>query len=152
MQPYKFIPPAETKTWEVPDPDEELTKKRTVLVLEDETEFSSLLKDYLISFNYSVTIVSDGAQGLRKVIEADFDVILCDLMMPNVPGDMFFIGVERVKPHLAKRFIFITGHKGNPRIMDFLKRTKGITLFKPFEMHLLMDALRVVEKNATKSP
>jgi DNA-binding response OmpR family regulator len=150
MQPYKFIPPAETKTWEVPDPDDQIAKQKTILLLEDEVDFSALLKDYLESFNYSVTVVTDGAQGMRKVMDQDFDFILCDLLMPNVPGDMFFVGVERVKPHLSKRFIFITGHKGNPRVMDFLKRNKGIALFKPFEMHLLLDALKVVEKNTAK--
>jgi response regulator RpfG family c-di-GMP phosphodiesterase len=71
-------------------------------------------------------------------------------MMPNLPGDMFYIGVERVKPKLARRFIFITGHQNNPKVSQFVKKVRALTLFKPFEMHLLLETIQVALKNAEK--
>jgi DNA-binding response OmpR family regulator len=150
MNRLKFVPPAQQKTYDMAE--ETLEMSKAILLLEDETEFAQLVKEYLESYNYSVTIAPDGVQGMKRVMEKDFDVIICDLMMPNLPGDMFYIGVERVKPQLAKRFIFITGHRSNPKISEFLKKTRALTLYKPFEMHLLIETILVAIKNAQKIP
>src|SRR5690606_1625273 len=130
------------------DDDEDLASARAILLLEDELEFGQILKEFLEGDGFSVTVVGDGVQGMKKVMERDFDVILCDLLMPHLPGDMFYLGVERVKPHLASRFIFITGHQNNPKVAEFLRKTRALTLFKPFPMHLLMETVNAsLKKN-----
>jgi DNA-binding response OmpR family regulator len=116
---------------------------QSVLLLEDEVEYGEMLKEHLESNGYSVTIARDGVQGMKKIIERDFDAVVCDLLMPNLPGDMFYAGVERVKPKLCDRFIFITGHQDNPRVLDFLRRVRSLTLFKPFGINILVEALKV---------
>jgi DNA-binding response OmpR family regulator len=141
----KFIPPIGEKTYEINE--EALGLPRTVLLLEDEVEYAQLLKEYLEIHNFSVTVAPDGVQGMRRIMERDYDLIICDLLMPNLPGDMFYLGVERVKPHLSRRFVFITGHQNNAKILEFTKKVRALTLFKPFEMHLLLETLRVALKN-----
>ena len=64
----------------------------------------------LESRNFIVTTVNDGVHALREVMAFDFDVIICDLLMPNMPGDMFYLAVQKTKPELCKRFLFVTGH------------------------------------------
>jgi DNA-binding NarL/FixJ family response regulator len=76
----------------------------------------------------------------------DFDVIVCDLMMPHMPGDMFYLAVQKTKPHLCKRFIFITGHNNNPRVVDFLKRVDGLAVFKPVPSEELVRMISLVLK------
>jgi FixJ family two-component response regulator len=49
-----------------------------------------------------------------------------------------------MRPHLCRRFIFITGHRGNPKINDFIKQVHGTILAKPFRMESLIDAVGVV--------
>lgn len=144
----KFIAPAQQRTYEVSEEDG--LGSKSVLLVEDEAEFAQMLKEYLESYNYTVTIASDGVQGMKRVMEKDFDAIVCDLLMPNLPGDMFYIGVERVKPKLAKKFVFITGHANNPKISDFLKKTRALTLFKPFDMHVLIETILVAMRNSEK--
>lgn len=139
MDRLKFVPPQKQKVYVLSD--DELPSARTILLLEDEAEFGQTLKEFLDLNGFSVTVVRDGVQGMRKIMEKDFDVILCDLLMPHLPGDMFYLGVERVKPHLAGRFIFITGHQNNPKVAEFLRKTKALTLFKPFPMHQLIEAI-----------
>lgn len=146
MDRQRFIPPLDQKVYEVNDGA--IDASRTVLLLEDEAEFSQMLKEYLEGFNYAVTVVRDGVQGLKRIMEKDYDVIVCDLLMPNLPGDMFYIGVERVKPHLANRFIFITGHQNNPKIAEFVRKTKALTLFKPFQLHVLLETIGVSLKKS----
>lgn len=148
MNRLKFIPPEGETTYELPD--EGIGLPKTILLLEDEVEYSQMLKAFLESYNYSVTVAPDGVQGMKRIMEKDYDIVLCDLLMPNLPGDMFYLGVERVKPHMARRFIFITGHQNNPKVLEFTKKIKALTLFKPFEMHLLLEAILVALKNAKK--
>jgi hypothetical protein len=59
---------------------------------------------------------------------------------------MFYRAVERTKPQLCKRFIFITGFKGNRDIEEFMRKINGIMLWKPFQTHELMDAIQVILK------
>jgi DNA-binding NtrC family response regulator len=150
MDRKKFIPSFETKTYEIEGEEADLLATRSILLVEDETAYAEILKEYLETFNYVVTIASDGVQGLKKVMEKDFDLVICDLLMPNLPGDMFYVAVERVKPKLARRFIFITGHQSNPKIADFVKKTKSLTLFKPFDMHVLLETILAAFKPPAK--
>ena len=144
MNRAKFKPLQAQKVYEIDDDLAELTP--SILLVEDEAEFAEMLKLYLESFNYVVTIAPDGVQGMKRVLEKDFDVVICDLLMPNLPGDMFYIGVQRLKPKLARRFIFITGHQSEPKIADFIKRTRALTLFKPFDMNLLVETIKTALK------
>jgi CheY-like chemotaxis protein len=118
------------------------SKSRRILMLEDEVQFASLLKELLTEADFEVVIANDGVQGLKKVMAADFDVILCDMMMPSLAGDMFYMAVERTKPHLCKRFIFMTGHRRNPRVESFIRDIRGRLLWKPFPFEELMEAIR----------
>ena len=152
MDRFRFVPPPTQKVYDVTvDPEEDQLCK-TILLVEDDAQFSQILKEYLESFDYSVTVACDGVQGMKRIMEKDFDLIICDLLMPNLPGDMFYIGVERMKPQLAKRFIFITGHQNNPKISEFVKKVRALTLFKPFEMHVLIETIGAALKNAQKRP
>ena len=107
---------------------------------------ADLLKDHLGSQGYLVTYVTSGVEGLKLVMMGEFDIILCDMMMPNLSGDMFYLAVERTKPHLCKRFIFMTGHKGDPKIDAFIRKVRGLMLWKPFELHDLQAAITAILK------
>src|SRR3954468_2426987 len=97
-----FIRPLVEKIHEVPD-DEIPQSRRTLLLVEDDVDFAAHLKLFLETSNFTVTLAKDGVEGLKKVMAADFDVIVCDMLMPNLPGNMFYMAVERTKPALTKR-------------------------------------------------
>jgi DNA-binding NtrC family response regulator len=122
-----------------------MIETKRVLLLEDDEMFKGVVKEFLESNFYDVTAVSNGAEGVRAVLKDEFDVIICDMMMPKLPGDMFYTAVERMRPHLCKRFIFITGHRGNPKINDFIKQVKGTMLAKPFHMDDLLETVAFVQ-------
>lgn len=121
---------------------------RSVLLLDNDRELALTLRELLEARNFVVTTVENGVDGLREVINLDFDVIICDLMMPQMPGDMFYLAVQRAKPHLCKRFIFITGFSGNPRVERFLSRAEGISLNKPIGIEDLVQAISYVIKQS----
>jgi DNA-binding NtrC family response regulator len=122
----------------------EIAKPKEILILEDDATFAGQLKETLETEGYSVAIVSNGTEGLKKILATDFSAILCDMVMPNFPGDMFYVAVERVRPHLCKRFIFMTGHQGDRKIEQFIHQIRGLMLWKPFEMKVLSETIHVV--------
>jgi CheY-like chemotaxis protein len=121
-----------------PDPQEH----KAVLLLEDETALAASLKELLESSGYVVTVVSNGAEGLQQLLAGDFDAIVCDMVMPNFPGDMFYLAVQRSRPHLCSRFVFTSGHRADPKIDLFIRSVRGLVLWKPFEPHELLEALK----------
>jgi DNA-binding response OmpR family regulator len=123
----------------------------TILLLDDDVDLADTLKSLLQSRNFLVTTARNGVEGLREVMTMDFDVILCDMLMPTMPGDMFYLAVQKVKPHLCSRFLFITGHGDDPRTNDFLKNADGLVVFKPVPTDELVQMISLVlQRNARK--
>ena len=118
--------------------------KKSILMLEDEVALSAELAPYFEHHSFKLVAVTNGVDGLKQVIANDFSVIICDMMMPNLPGDMFYRAVERTKPNHCQRFIFITGYRGNQDIEDFIRKVNGVVLWKPFQTQQLMDTIETV--------
>jgi DNA-binding response OmpR family regulator len=122
---------------------------KSILLLDDDIELADTLKRLLEARNFVVTAVKNGVEGLREVMAFDFDVIICDLMMPAMPGDMFYLAVKKAKPHLAERFIFVTGHSDRPEVSEFLENNRGLALFKPVnEADLIRTVSLVLQSTA----
>ena len=126
---------------------------KSLLMLEDDLAFADMLRVFLESNSFKVTLATDGVAGLHRVLTADFDIILCDLVMPNVPGDMFYVAVERTKKHLCKRFVFMTGYKTDPKWNGFLSKVGGPVMAKPFALADLLSTIQtVLTENALGGP
>jgi len=152
MTPRKNQAYQEEKTYELAD-DPDPQERKGVLLLEDETALAASLKELLESSGYVVTVVSNGAEGLQQLLAGDFDAIVCDMVMPNFPGDMFYLAVQRSRPHLCSRFVFTSGHRADPKIDLFIRSVRGLVLWKPFEPHELLEALKTAinKGNASKA-
>lgn len=122
----------------------------SVLLLDDNTELAEAIETYLTSQRFDVTVVNDGTDGLRAIMRSDFDAIICDLCMPEIQGDEFYMAVEKVKPELCDKFIFITGF-GQSTPLDELGETAAKRImFKPFNLPDLATA--VLEMLSTGKP
>ncbi len=115
--------------------------RQRVLLLEDDDEFREVMNDFLVSRFYEVTPVRDGAEGLREILKDPFDVIVCDMMMPQVNGEMFYWAVSRIRPAARLRFLFITGFQNDPKVQSFFQRVNATVLTKPFTLEALNTAL-----------
>ena len=80
------------------------------------------------------------------LMHQDVDAIVCDMMMPHMAGDMFFTAVERLKPQMANRFIFVTSYEGNPKIEAFFKKVNGVVLYKPVTLGKLLGTLNLLNQ------
>jgi CheY-like chemotaxis protein len=124
---------------------------KSILLLDDDEQLAEALKALLEAHNFVVTLARNGVEGVREVMSMDFDVILCDMMMPQMPGDMFYLAVQRTKPHLCSRFVFITAHSGNAKIEEFIKNVNGLVLFKPVQIDELVRMIGLAIKRGQPS-
>jgi len=123
----------------------ELLKR--VLLLDDMTDYREVLQEFLGSHGFNVTGVSNGADGLREFLRDPFHLVLCDMMMPKLNGEMFYWAVIRMRPAAGQRFIFLTGHQSQPTIQSFFQRVNAVVLIKPFLLEDLRQAMeRVLRK------
>jgi signal transduction histidine kinase len=108
-----------------------------VLVIDDEASILSIIGEVLSE--HTVTLAQSGQRGLEHLIKEDYDLVLCDLMMPGISGVQVFERSVREKPELADRFIFMTGGTISPTVRDFIEQRQSEWLSKPFRPRELRE-------------
>ncbi|MCR5420923.1 MAG: response regulator transcription factor [Lachnospiraceae bacterium] len=68
-----------------------------ILIIEDEEAIAELQKDYLELSGYEVNIEGDGVKGLGNALENEYDLIILDIMLPNMDGFTVCKEIRRVK-------------------------------------------------------
>jgi DNA-binding response OmpR family regulator len=117
-----------------------------VLVLEDEPAVQTLLRKQLTSHGFTVTIASDGLDGLMKLETLRPDLIICDVMMPNLDG-MGFVKAIKGHNHTQKIPVIFLTAKTDPRSMiDGINVGARYYVTKPFQID---DLLAKVHKALT---
>jgi two-component system, cell cycle sensor histidine kinase and response regulator CckA len=87
-----------------------------------------------------VTSAANGREGLERILkDGPFDLVLCDLMMPEMTGMDLFEEVRRKDPQIAELFIFITGGAFSDKARAFLASVTNPKLEKPVPPHLLRN-------------
>ena len=103
-----------------------------VLVVDDETDIASLMREMLESAGYEVATAESGAVALEMLEMARFDAIVSDLRMPDMDGAALWREVRRLQPRLAQRVLFVTGDTLSVDARQFLAETRCASLDKPF--------------------
>ncbi len=114
-------------------PHEVQTPPRAKLLLvDDEPALARTLK-LLLSEQHDVTAVTTGREALELLLsDATFDLVLCDLMMPQVTGMDIHARLVAERPEMVERLVFMTGGAFTARASEFLKRVTNPRLEKPF--------------------
>lgn len=115
---------------------EQMRGKERILVVEDEASVRDLLNTILSSLGYKVTLCSDGPQALEVANSQNFDLILCDLILPKINGSEL-INILRQNNSDLKALI-ISGYGS----MDKVTNNATRSLSKPFEISELARELR----------
>ena len=82
-----------------------------ILVVEDEPDTRELLAVTLGLHGHHVETAEDGRKALELLAGRSYDVILSNLRMPGMSGEDLYRRIEHGWPHLAPRFVFVTGEK-----------------------------------------
>ncbi len=130
-----------------PQPDEiqphvNTLELKAVLVVDDDQQLASALQWILADENFFVDVAFDGEEALLKLKTHEYDAVVCDLKMPRLRGDEFYLKAKQMRPTLADRFIFITGFATDPSIALFLNKHGVKYLVKPFPVQGLINCVK----------
>ena len=115
---------------------------KAILVVDDDQQLASALQWILADENFFVDIAFDGDEAMLKVRAHVYDAVICDLKMPRLRGDEFYLKAKEIRPSLADRFIFITGFAADPKIALFLTKHDVKYLVKPFPILGLIECVK----------
>jgi two-component system NtrC family sensor kinase len=120
----------------------EAFKGLRVLVVEDEPALAVAVSEALTDAGFTVDRAADGEEGLTRLTEARYDLIVCDLKMPRIDGMQFYRAMAAATPALARRVIFVTGDVAGTDAERFLEETGCRWLSKPFRLGDLLRSAR----------
>ena len=122
------------------------THKGSILLVEDEEPLRETLSLNLELEGYEVTAVGDGVEALDAVEKAHFDLIIMDIMMPELDG-ISATETLRVRNHDTPILILSARNSGTDRIIG-LKKGADDYLTKPFHLEeLLLRTEKLIDKN-----
>jgi CheY-like chemotaxis protein len=123
-----------------------------LLVIDDEIAIGRTLAIALAD-ECEVKTVASGREALALLgSDTSFDVILCDLMMPDVSGMDVYDRIVRAQPELAPRFVFVTGGAFTERARAFVEEVGLPVVEKPFALAMLPQMLRARAEAAGRGP
>jgi two-component system nitrogen regulation response regulator NtrX len=114
---------------------------KAILVVDDDKQLASALQWILADESFLVDVAFDGEEAILKVKAHQYDVVICDLKMPRLQGDEFYLRARDLRPALSDRFIFITGFSTDPQIRTFLIEHEVKFLVKPFSINGLINCV-----------
>ncbi|MGH7277551.1 MAG: hybrid sensor histidine kinase/response regulator [Candidatus Rokuibacteriota bacterium] len=115
-----------------------------ILVIDDEPEVASVLVDLLELDGYRAESVNNGADALERLAQKTYDLVISDSRMPILDGPGLYRELQRTRPELLGRLIFVTGDTLSVEKRRFLESTGLPSLSKPFVLAEVRDAVRRV--------
>jgi CheY-like chemotaxis protein len=123
-----------------------------ILVVDDEPSFTSAVATLLRRDGHTVDTASSGALALAQLQKRRYDVVLCDLQMPDVDGPTFYAILSRQAPALCQRVVFLTGDSMRVESVAFLKLCGQPWLAKPCRITAIRSAIaQVLRATASES-
>jgi DNA-binding response OmpR family regulator len=119
-----------------------MNKKIRILIVEDEVAIREGLIDVFIYHGYDVDFSGDGAQGLEKALTGQYDLIVLDVMLPNLNG--FEICNQIRKQDREQAIIMLTAKSNDEDIIEGLSLGADDYIAKPFSVAQLVLRVQAV--------
>lgn len=120
------------------------TQRSKVLLVEDDTNFGQVLKNYLELNDFSVELARDGILGLAAFRREKFDIALLDVMMPNMDGFTLAEEIRNVDPEIP--LFFLSAKSMKEDILNGYRLGADDYITKPFDSEILLQKIRAVMK------
>jgi EAL domain-containing protein (putative c-di-GMP-specific phosphodiesterase class I)/CheY-like chemotaxis protein len=112
-----------------------------ILVIEDETSIRGLIAEILASENYEVIEAENGEKGLEAVFVSRPDLVLCDVMMPDIDGYTVLQRLQENPTTRAIPFLFLTARATRAETRRGMNAGADDYITKPFDEDELLEAI-----------
>src|ERR1044071_9039240 len=119
-------------------------QRSKVLLVEDDTNFGQVLKNYLELNDFSVELARDGILGLAAFRREKFDICLLDVMMPNMDGFTLAEEIRNVDPDVP--LFFLSAKSMKEDILTGYKLGADDYITKPFDSEVLLLKIKAILK------
>ncbi len=111
-----------------------------ILLIDDEIEVREFVKDFFEDRDFNVEVASDGLEGIEKFEKGQFDLVVCDMLMPKMIGTGVLKKIKEIKPE--QKVIMMTGVKED----SMVEKAKALGCH-----HYLIKPVRLSELDARVS-
>jgi len=112
---------------------DEVDTNSRILIVDDEPQIRRAMQR-LLGKERTISLCANGAEALKRIVAGErFDVILCDILMPEMTGIELFDELKLHYPEQACRMVFISGGATSESVRAFLVKHRARVLAKPFQ-------------------
>jgi len=122
---------------------------KKILIVEDDSNFGNILKEYLSLNDYDITLAKNGIEGFEKFKKEDFDLCILDVMMPYKDG--FTLAKEIREINEIVPIFFLSAKHLKEDVLKGFKLGADDYLTKPFDSEVLLAKIKAI-LNRSKEP
>lgn len=142
-----ITPEIEDETDATPNAQDHVDLSQRVLVIDDEPVFCQMLVMALDKLGHRAEAMLSGHAAFEKLAHETYDLLICDLRMPEMDGQQVYQGLRTLYPDLCQRMIFTSGDTVSDE-QQFVRETGCLFLRKPF---VQKDLRKVLTQALVKS-
>jgi DNA-binding response OmpR family regulator len=124
--------------------------KTTIFIVEDDRAIRKGLMDVLVFNGYKVEASADGGEGLSRILENRYDLVLLDVMLPTMDGFTICREIRKASPH--QPVIMLTAKGAEEDIVNGFQAGADDYIAKPFSLRELMVRIEAVLRRSGKGP
>lgn len=121
-----------------------MPSKKNILLVEDDNNFGSILRDYLTLHSYETTLAKNGIEGLEKFRKHNYDLCILDVMMPFKDGFSLASDIRAINDEVP--LIFLTAKSLKEDVIKGFKIGADDYLIKPFDSEILLFKIKSIFK------
>ena len=118
--------------------------KKKILLVEDDNNFGSILRDYLTLHSYETTLAKNGIEGLEKFRKYNYNLCILDVMMPFKDGFSLASDIRSINEEVP--LIFLTAKSLKEDVIKGFKIGADDYLIKPFDSEILLFKIKSIFK------
>ena len=111
-----------------------------ILVVDDDDDVRELIELALAGQGHDVVGVAGGQAALERLAEQAYDLVVCDLSMPELDGPAVYRAIER-QPPPRPAVMFVTGYVEGGPYAEFLRAVSAPVIGKPFDINVLRQTV-----------
>ena len=125
-----------------------LTKELKILIVEDESKLATLLKEAISSYCYSITLAVDGKEGITKFLKVKPDIVITDIMMPNLDGLDMTIEIKKINPKTP--IIILSAFSDKDKLLKAIDVGISKYFIKPFDPDEVLNYITQLAQELNK--